>query len=99
MTVYVYHGKGRGVLPQQLARYNCVLTTYTSMSMEAAPKASKQSTNPLEIIDLDDENQNAKLSGEAMLRLLLELRNIGCSIFTLDLQWCLCFGSFGHNVL
>ena len=69
MTVYVYHGKGRGVLPQQLARYNCVLTTYTSMSMEAAPKASsKQSTNPLEVIDLDDESQSAlKLSGEAML--------------------------------
>lgn len=54
MTVYMYHGKGRGVNPHQLARYNCVLTTYTSMSMEAAPKASaKQGTHPLQAIDLD----------------------------------------------
>lgn len=62
MTVYMYHGKGRGVKPQQLARYNCVLTTYTSMSMEAAPKAdAKQGTNLLQAIDLDEE---LKPSGE-----------------------------------
>lgn len=59
MTVYVYHGKGRGVKPQQLARYNCVLTTYTSMSMEAAPKASsKQGTNPTLAIELDDDMED-----------------------------------------
>ena len=57
--MYVYHGKGRGVKAQQLARYSCVLTTYTSMGMEAPPRAHpKQGAHsdlpiPLEA-DFDD---------------------------------------------
>ena len=60
MTVYVYHGKARGVKALQLARYNCVLTTYNSMSMEASAKG-KQGSHPDDVIELDDDvlGQNA----------------------------------------
>ncbi|KAL0027476.1 hypothetical protein WJX77_004115 [Trebouxia sp. C0004] len=55
MTVYMYHGKGRGVKPQQLARYSCVLTTYTSMGMEAGPRSdAKHGINPGQPIELDE---------------------------------------------
>ncbi|KAL0049899.1 hypothetical protein WJX82_000239 [Trebouxia sp. C0006] len=59
MTVYMYHGKGRGVKPQQLARYSCVLTTYTSMGMEAGPRAdAKHGTNPGQPIELEDSGND-----------------------------------------
>ena len=59
MTVYVYHGKGRGVKPQQLARYTCVLTTYTSMGMEAGPRSdAKHGTNPGQPIELEDSGND-----------------------------------------
>ncbi len=62
MTVYLYHGKGRGVKPQQLARYSCVLTTYTSMGMEAAPRGdAKHGTNagqPIELQDSENEEDD-----------------------------------------
>ena len=41
LTVHMYHGKQRLTQPEQLARYGVVLTTFTTMSMEAPPRADK----------------------------------------------------------
>ena len=63
MTVYMYHGKQRGIDPKQLSRYACVLTTYTTMGMEAAPKEGlKQGISnmqPIQLPDSDDEDHTA----------------------------------------
>lgn len=78
MTVYMYHGKGRGVKPQQLARYSCVLTTYTSMGMEAGPRNdAKHGTNPGQPIELEDSgnDDDAAVTGNADLVTLLATRH------------------------
>lgn len=63
----MYHGKQRGVDPKQLSRYACVLTTYTTMAMEAASKADlKQGsgvTQPVEVPDSDQEDITAAPPG------------------------------------
>lgn len=64
MTVYVYHGKGRGVKAQQLARYSCVLTTYTSMGMEAPSRAHpKQGAHSDLPIPLEDDFDDSTKGG------------------------------------
>ena len=67
MTIYMYHGKQRGIDPKQLSRYACVLTTYTTMGMEAAPKGDlKQGSSmsqPIQLPDSDDEDNIAGSSG------------------------------------
>lgn len=68
MTVYVYHGKGRGVKAQQLARYSCVLTTYTSMGMEAAPRGdAKHGTNAGQPIELEDSGNDDDFAGTGIM--------------------------------
>ena len=65
MTIYMYHGKQRGVDPKQLSRYACVLTTYTTMGMEAASKDDlKQSNSMSQSVDSDDEDGTAGFSGD-----------------------------------
>lgn len=70
MTTYMYHGKQRGVDPKQLSRYACVLTTYTTMAMEAASKADlKQGSSvsqPVELPDSDQEDITAPLPGDML---------------------------------
>ncbi len=78
MTVYTYHGKGRGVKPQQLARYSCVLTTYTSKGMEAGPRNdAKHGTNPGQPIELEDSgnDDDAAVTGNADFVTLLATRH------------------------
>lgn len=66
----MYHGKQRGVDPKQLSRYACVLTTYTTMAMEAASKQDlKQGSSvsqPDELPDSDQEDSTAALPGNML---------------------------------
>lgn len=70
MTTYMYHGKQRGVDPKQLSRYACVLTTYTTMAMEAASKEDlKQGSSisqPGELPDSDGEDITAAPPGDML---------------------------------
>ena len=77
MTVYVYHGKARGVKAQQLARYSCVLTTYTSMGMEAPSRANaKQGTSLNQPIHLHDESDDDS-AGMAFTTILTDIGTAG----------------------
>ena len=42
LTVHIYHGKDRVKEAEQLARYACVLTTYTTLGMDAPVQPEKQ---------------------------------------------------------
>ena len=65
MIIYMYHGKQRGVDPKQLSRYACVLTTYTTMGMEAASKDDlKQSNSTSRSVDSDEEDSTPGFSGD-----------------------------------
>lgn len=67
----MYHGKQRGVDPKQLSRYACVLTTYTTMGMEAASKEDLKQGNsisqPVQLPDSDDEDNTAAFPGDILL--------------------------------
>lgn len=61
----MYHGKQRGIDPKQLSRYACVLTTYTTMGMEAASKEDlKHSNSTSQPIDSDEEDSPPGFSGD-----------------------------------
>lgn len=70
MTIYMYHGKQRGIDPKQLSRYACVLTTYTTMGMEAASKEDLRQgssvSQPDDLPDSDEEDNTAALPGDNM---------------------------------
>ena len=42
LTVHIYHGRDRVKEAEQLARYACVLTTYTTLGMDAPLQPEKQ---------------------------------------------------------
>lgn len=71
MTTYMYHGKQRGVDPKQLSRYACVLTTYTTMAMEAASKEDRKHgssvSQPVDLPDSDQEDITAPLPGNMVV--------------------------------
>lgn len=101
MTVYLYHGKGRGVKPQQLARYSCVLTTYTSMGMEAAPRGdAKNGTNagqPIEL-EVDGDEEDSTTAGVALhlqFLVLYGVQNQGVAYLIPDT--CLLLARTGSN--
>ena len=66
----MYHGKQRGIDPKQLSRYACVLTTYTTMGMEAASKEDLRQgssvSQPDDLPDSDEEDNTAALPGDNM---------------------------------
>lgn len=64
MTIYMYHGKQRGVDPKQLSRYACVLTTYTTMGMEAASKEDLKHSNSISQPVDSDEDSTPGFSGD-----------------------------------
>ena len=88
----MYHGKQRGVDPKQLSRYACVLTTYTTMGMEAASKEDLKKgsslSQPVELPDSDEEDNTAALPGDTLCKQLeQDLSRILCVAY----RWaCLC---------
>ncbi|KAK9822145.1 hypothetical protein WJX74_010771 [Apatococcus lobatus] len=47
IVTHVYHGKGRGLAAAALARFGCVVTTYTTLAMEA-PDRPQHGSGPLD---------------------------------------------------
>jgi hypothetical protein len=71
LKVHVYHGKGRSVSLRSLKRYDVVVTTYTTMALEAplhvGPRKGVSALKPIDLCDDTSDDDDSSNDGDPNL--------------------------------